>query len=196
MSKTSLASFVTSLLLATSGAQAHGPAVFSATLLGSNEVGTPGDPDGFGTASAVIDAHTGQVDWSFTFENLGTVRFAHIHVGAAGTNGPIIVNFPVPTGLSGSGPHQHGMSALTGKARLDHIGCSSSARSSSAGSSSAGSSSASGRHGEQSFQGPGFNGSVIHRREQDSGIRRNTRQAALQRRKLAVFMPLIENHLR
>ncbi|MBC7939509.1 MAG: CHRD domain-containing protein [Chitinophagaceae bacterium] len=90
-------------MLACLGAQANGASVFSATLLGSNEVGLPGDPDGIGVASAVIDSHTGQVDWSITFANLSTVVGAHIHTGVAGTNGPIIVNFAVPTGLSGNG---------------------------------------------------------------------------------------------
>lgn len=89
--------------LITTAAHAHEPAVFSATLLGSNEVGNVFDPDGFGTATATIDPHSGQVDWAITFSNLWTVVAAHIHSGAAGVNGPMIINFAVPSGPSRSG---------------------------------------------------------------------------------------------
>lgn len=70
-------------------------------LDGSQEVGA-GDPDGFGTALIMIDDVNLTIDWDITVSNIELpLTGAHIHAGAAGANGGVIVNFGGQ--LSGSG---------------------------------------------------------------------------------------------
>ena len=58
------------------------------TLTGAQEVGG-GDPDGYAKAEITISDEFDQVCWDINdVRNIGTVTAAHIHVGAAGTNGP------------------------------------------------------------------------------------------------------------
>ena len=71
-----------------------------ATLSGSNEVGG-GDNDGSGTATLTIDDTLLSVSWLITVANLDPVILDHIHSGAAGVNGPVVVDFSGQ--LSGSG---------------------------------------------------------------------------------------------
>lgn len=67
---------------------------FVAILLGSNEVPGPGDPDGFGIATLIIDTSNNSATWSILANNIVTpLSGAHIHSGAAGTLGPVIVDF-------------------------------------------------------------------------------------------------------
>jgi hypothetical protein len=80
-----------------------GNEIFSASLLGANEVGNPGDANGFGSALISIDHDTNTVNYSLTFANLSTVTAAHIHAGPAGVNGPVKVNFTFPSGTAGAG---------------------------------------------------------------------------------------------
>jgi hypothetical protein len=65
---------------------------FHATLSASEETPTAGPAGGTGTAKVTIDAAAGQLcydlDWS---PAVGTPNAAHIHKGAAGTSGPIVV---------------------------------------------------------------------------------------------------------
>jgi hypothetical protein len=72
---------------------------FTAQLSGANEVPVA-DPDGFGAASVTFDIinntpGTGaEVCWDLSYGNItGTPTSAHIHSGAAGVNGPIVVTF-------------------------------------------------------------------------------------------------------
>ena len=65
---------------------------FVAILSGANEVSN-GDPDGFGLATVVIDVPTNRVTWAIQANNIGAITGAHIHQGAAGTNGSVFVNF-------------------------------------------------------------------------------------------------------
>lgn len=78
-------------LLACGSAQAD-INIFSATLLGSNEVGG-GDPDGYGAATVLIDTMSNTVSWSWLAFNIAPSTMAHIHQGAAGTNGPVRIDF-------------------------------------------------------------------------------------------------------
>lgn len=85
------------------------PAPFSLVASGENEVdeeGTPGqgDPDGQGRAIITLDADAGQACVQATVSNIEQPTLAHIHQGAAGTNGPPVVNFtPLITGTLISG---------------------------------------------------------------------------------------------
>ncbi|OBX19241.1 hypothetical protein A9995_08970 [Erythrobacter sp. QSSC1-22B] len=73
---------------------------YYATLTGAQEVGG-GDPDGAGRAEISISDGFGQVCWDLNdISGIGPITAAHIHVGAAGTNGPPV--FPLrPTNEGG-----------------------------------------------------------------------------------------------
>jgi CHRD domain len=83
---------------------------FVAQLTGTAELAPAGDLDGIGAASVTFDivnpadAATGaQACWDLTYSNILTPPIlAHIHQGAAGTNGPIVVPFVPFTDLGAS----------------------------------------------------------------------------------------------
>jgi ABC-type glycerol-3-phosphate transport system substrate-binding protein len=60
---------------------------------GTTEVPQPGDPDGKGSATVKIDADAGKVCYTITVENIATPVASHIHEGAAGGAGPIVITF-------------------------------------------------------------------------------------------------------
>src|SRR5919112_3015719 len=62
---------------------------FTAKLSGDNEVGG-GDPDGSGTAA--VKTRGTEVCYDLKWTGVD-VTMAHIHKGAAGTNGDVVVNF-------------------------------------------------------------------------------------------------------
>ena len=69
-----------------------------ATLVGgAEEVPNPGDPDGTGTATVMLRTATNQVCWETQVANLTLPAMAsHIHRGARGVAGPIVVPFTAP----------------------------------------------------------------------------------------------------
>jgi hypothetical protein len=91
---------------------------FATTLTGAEECnnsglcGPPnaGDPDGSGTARITINPGQNRICWELTVSNIGTPTRAHIHEGAAGSNGGVRVTFfetgqPVAlTGCTGDTP--------------------------------------------------------------------------------------------
>lgn len=100
------------VLAMTTGLWCSSPAVaaivhFQVAMTGFQEVSAPnqfnnGDPDAFGVANLLIDSSTNTIDWQFSVANLTLpLTGAHIHQGAAGTNGPVVVNFNAQ--LSGIG---------------------------------------------------------------------------------------------
>ena len=66
---------------------------FVVPLSGANEVGG-GDPDGTGVAR--VDFVGDQVCFDIQVTGVDDVILAHIHVGAAGTNGPVVIDFMFP----------------------------------------------------------------------------------------------------
>jgi len=75
----------------------------SATLTGAAEVGPNGqtgvgDPDGTGSFSGRLVPGQGQLCYTLTSANVTEVKMAHIHTGAAGTNGPPVVNLDITAG--------------------------------------------------------------------------------------------------
>ena len=61
---------------------------YEANLTGAQEVGG-GDPDGSGEAEISISDSFDQICWDLNdIRGIGPITAAHIHVGAAGTNGP------------------------------------------------------------------------------------------------------------
>ncbi|HUP66042.1 MAG TPA: CHRD domain-containing protein [Thermoanaerobaculia bacterium] len=63
---------------------------FSATLSGANEVGG-GDPDGSGLAVVTINGN--QIGYTILVSGIEAPDAAHIHAGATGVNGNVVVNF-------------------------------------------------------------------------------------------------------
>jgi hypothetical protein len=68
-----------------------------ATLTGAEEVPGPGDPDGKGTATFVLDDAKNTVCYTFTYENIGKPTAAHIHTGAKGVAGPPTIDLKIVT---------------------------------------------------------------------------------------------------
>ena len=66
------------------------PQGFNALLLGRNEV-PPADPDGFGLA--LVSARNDEVCFLVSWVKIASPFAGHIHRGAAGVNGPIVVGF-------------------------------------------------------------------------------------------------------
>jgi CHRD domain len=85
------------LLLVSSPALA---AVSLLTLLsGANET-WPGDPEGTGRFSAEVDADTGDLCYTLVAEKIAKPVAAHVHEGAAGTDGKPVITLQV-TGSDG-----------------------------------------------------------------------------------------------
>ncbi|MEO6125434.1 MAG: CHRD domain-containing protein [Ilumatobacteraceae bacterium] len=80
----------------TDKAQAAVDQPFLANLFGTNEVPTPGDPDGTGAASVTIDPTTGEICVDLRVANIDPATMAHIHRGAAGVSGPVVVPLTPP----------------------------------------------------------------------------------------------------
>ena len=57
-------------------------------MTGAEEVPGPGDPDGKGSATVVVDDAANSVCFELTYSGLGKVTAAHIHTGAKGVAGP------------------------------------------------------------------------------------------------------------
>ena len=67
-----------------------GSVTLTADLTGAQEV-PPADPDGSGKAKLEINAEAGTVCFDIKIDATGTPNRAHIHIGAAGVNGGIVV---------------------------------------------------------------------------------------------------------
>jgi len=76
---------------------------FSAQLEGSNEVGNAGDSDGWGIGVAGIGSDS--VTYYIWVTDIAEPNAAHIHTGAAGTNGGIAVDFEVVFSDGGNGSY-------------------------------------------------------------------------------------------
>jgi hypothetical protein len=84
-----IAGVAASLLLAATALAA--PMGFAADLADGGE----GDADGSGSASISIDTDTGEVCWELSVEGIGDVIASHIHVGAEGESGDVVVPLDV-----------------------------------------------------------------------------------------------------
>lgn len=74
----------------------------TATLTGAAETPAPGINTGaFGAAMVTVDLSARTVTYRVDVFNMPSgVTMSHIHVGAAGTTGPVIVNFAPPVNAS------------------------------------------------------------------------------------------------
>ena len=87
--------------LALAGGALAAPTTLTATLAGVVEGDNPGDPDGAGTASITVDPATGEVCWDLTATGTEPITQSHIHTGAAGVSGGVLVPLDVD-GFTGS----------------------------------------------------------------------------------------------
>ena len=81
--------------LGTTAPAQPGATQFSAALTGANEV-PPGDPDGAGTARVRVLGTLNQICVRLEVRGIIAATAAHIHRGAAGVNGPPVVNLDPP----------------------------------------------------------------------------------------------------
>lgn len=71
----------------------------SAHLTSANGVG---DPDGTGMAYITVNIGQGSISYELSVSNINPATAAHIHVGPAGVNGPVVITLAAPsTGSSG-----------------------------------------------------------------------------------------------
>lgn len=107
LSRTSFAASVTGVLMlattATAGTVAEGGRPLTATLTGAAEVPGPGDSDGAGTAKITANLGQRRVCYELTVTNIAPATAAHIHLGAAGVAGGVVVGLSAPTGGSSQG---------------------------------------------------------------------------------------------
>jgi hypothetical protein len=81
---------------------ADGGRPLAAVLTGAAEVPGPGDPDGSGTARLTLNQGQGRICYKLTVSGIAPATAAHIHIGAAGVAGPVVVTLAAPTGGSSS----------------------------------------------------------------------------------------------
>jgi hypothetical protein len=97
MRKTYMVAMATGAALLSSAALAQNsrPALFTVSLEGE-QITRAADEDGSGTARIRIKADRGEVCYTLTARDIDTATAAHIHEGAPGTDGPVVVHFEPP----------------------------------------------------------------------------------------------------
>jgi len=76
---------------------------FTTTLAGANEVPGPGDTDATGMAAVTVDIANSQVCYNIAIQNVTLpATMAHIHRGAVGVKGDVVVPFTVVPDASGN----------------------------------------------------------------------------------------------
>ena len=75
-------------LIATAAVAQPGVTKFTAVLTGAAEVPGPGDPDGRGEATIIVNSVKGQICWEINVRDIETATAAHIHSGEAGAAPP------------------------------------------------------------------------------------------------------------
>ena len=94
---------VLALTLVFASAALAGGAPRVTTMSGAEEAPGPGDPDGSGFAAITLNLGQRTVCWELSVSNIAPATAAHIHVGAAGVAGPVVVPLSPPTSGSSSG---------------------------------------------------------------------------------------------
>jgi hypothetical protein len=75
------------------------PVSLKATLAGRADT----DADGTGTATVTVDTTKNEVCYTLAVSGIDPATMAHIHKGAAGASGPVVVPFDPPTSGSSEG---------------------------------------------------------------------------------------------
>jgi hypothetical protein len=88
---------VAALAMATAAGATGVDRVLATVLIGAAEVPGPGDPDGIGAAVITIDTDADRICWLLAVKRIQLpATAAHIHVGAAGIAGPVVVGLTAP----------------------------------------------------------------------------------------------------
>ncbi len=66
------------------------------SMTGIQEVPGPGDPDGNGTVEINVDPRQAQVCWNLYARQIDPATAAHIHRGAEGVAGPVVLMLTTP----------------------------------------------------------------------------------------------------
>ena len=83
----------------------HGGRPFSTELTGAAEVPGPGDPDGGGTATITVNPGQEEVCWELLVTNITLpATGAHIHEGAVGESGDVVVHLTPPVAVGEDPP--------------------------------------------------------------------------------------------
>ena len=69
----------------------------TATLTGAEEVPSPGDPDGTGSATVNLDVTEGEVCYEVSVQKIDRPVGMHIHEGERGKSGDVVVPLTTPT---------------------------------------------------------------------------------------------------
>lgn len=78
------------------GAAPDGALLLRADLTGAASVPGPGDPDGSARAILTSDEHGDEICFSLIPTNLAAPTGLHVHQGAAGAEGPIVIDLTRP----------------------------------------------------------------------------------------------------
>jgi len=101
----SLGLFVTPNLSVAEAGTANSPTFLLGTLLGANEVPTVGDPDGAGSVGLYVYQGFGtDVCWTLTSTGIDTITGVQLRSGAAGVNGPVVIDFGLAVDTCAVGP--------------------------------------------------------------------------------------------
>ena len=84
--------------LAVDGSSAESGRKLSTSLSGATEVPGPGDSDGRGAAEVRVNPGQGSVCYKVTYSGIDAPAAAHIHSGAAGVAGGVVVGLSVGAG--------------------------------------------------------------------------------------------------
>lgn len=74
-----------------------GTVTYAAELLPGNEV-PPANSAAFGSAFVTFDFHNNTIAWDAVATGIANPTMSHIHRGAAGVNGPVVINFATAPG--------------------------------------------------------------------------------------------------
>lgn len=102
---TALALIITAVIggMAVAQEKEQGGRRLTATLTGAAEVPGPGDPDGGGSAVITLNQGQNEVCFELTVSNIAAATLAHIHTGAAGVAGDVVVTLTPPSEGSSKG---------------------------------------------------------------------------------------------
>jgi hypothetical protein len=64
--------------------------------------GGAGDSDGAGQGTVTLDSETNQVSWDFSYSNIAEPTAMHIHEGAEGQSGGVVVPFTLEKDSEGN----------------------------------------------------------------------------------------------